>query len=215
MARKYPAAYLCLVITLMVAVPGCGMLSSMLYAVKGERVPAEYEGLIEKTVAIVAVSDTSPYQEDVAARMLSRQVSEILETEVKKIKLVDEAKIDQWRDTNGWENTDFLALGKAVEADRVLVIEISDLRLRDGATLYRGRAAVTTSVYDVTEGKRAFRRHLEEFTYPVTTGQYTSETTEARFRRTYIVMLAQRVARYFYPYNFEDTFALDAKIASS
>ncbi len=211
-----PPVVLIVVLLSMAASGGCGLLSGMLYAVRGEKVPAEYAEFKNKKVAVVAVSDTSPYRDDdVAARMLARQVSETLQTEVKKIELIDEDEIDKWRDSHGWDNTDYAALGKGVGADQVLVIEIADMRLRDGATLYKGRAAVTTTVYDVATGKRPFRRHLEEFTYPVTTGQYTSETTEPRFRRTFIMMLAQRVSRYFYDYNYEDTFALDAKIASS
>lgn len=204
----------CLFVTLPTS--GCvGLLSNLMYAVKGEKVPAEFDELKDKKVAVLAISEDVPYRDDVAARMLARHVSEILQTEVKKITIVDEDAVDQWRDKNGWENMDFQALGKAIETDYVLVFEISNLKLREGATLYRGNCGVNTTVYDIAAGKRPFRRQLDDFSYPVNAGQHTTETTEARFRRTFIVILAQRLARYFYNYDFEDSFALDAKIASS
>jgi hypothetical protein len=190
-------------------------MSNLVYAIKGDKVPAAFDGLKEKRVAVVAVSDASSFQDDPTMRMLSRHFSEILQTQVKDIQLIAEEEIDKWRDQHGWEAADFVALGKGVNADHLIAIEVAGLKLRDGATMYRGRAAVTTSVFEIATGRRVFRRHEEEYTYPVSAGQVTTETTEARFRRTFISMLAQHLARYFYAYDFQDTFALDAKIASS
>jgi hypothetical protein len=204
----------CLILS--TATSGCvGLLSNLMYAVKGEKVPAEFDGLKEKKVAVLAINADSPYQDDVSSRMLARQVTEILQTEVKKIEMLDEDVINQWRDKNGWENMDFQAMGKDIGADMVVVFEMSDLKLKDGATIFRGHCGVNTTVYDVALSKKVFRKSLEDFTYPTNAGQHTTETTEARFRRTFLVMLGQRLARYFYNYDFEDTFALDAKIASS
>ncbi|MFG0288409.1 MAG: hypothetical protein ACF8CQ_09545, partial [Rhodopirellula sp. JB044] len=95
-----------------------------------------------------------------------------------------------------------------------LAIELTDMRLRDGATLYRGRAGVLLTVYDIAEKKVVFRKEIDEFTYPVNAGQYTSETTEPKFRKLFLGMLAQRIARVFHPYDFADTVALDGALAS-
>jgi len=192
---------------------GClGLAANLMNAVRGHTMDAEFDELKEKRVAVVTITDSSQYSDDASARILSRRVADILLTEVKKIDIVREDEVQQWRDRNGWDAIEFIDIGKGVKADKVVAIEMTNLRLRDGATLYRGRAAVTTTVYDVKTGRAEFRRHLDEFTYPETAGQYTSETTEARFRTLYLSVLATRLARFFHPYDYSDTIALDATI---
>jgi hypothetical protein len=179
-----------------------------------DMIPAEHDGLQECTVAVVTVSDSSQYYNDVAARELNRRVSEILTRKVKDIQLVRQDKVEKWRDVNGWDAIDFAEVGKGVEAQKVLGIELSNLRLRDGPTLYRGRSDVAITVIDVETGNVDYERSLDEFTYPNVAGQYTSETTETRFRKLYLGMLAQEIGRSFHPYDMTDRFAIDSAIAS-
>lgn len=192
---------------------GClGLAANLMNVVKGHTVKADFDGLEEKRVAVVTITDSSQYSDDASARILSRRVADILQTEVKKIEIVREDEVQQWRDRNGWDAIEFIDIGRGVKADKVVAIEMTNLRLRDGATLYRGRATVTTTVYDVKTGNAEFRRHLDEFTYPETAGQYTSETTETRFRTLYLSVLASRLSRFFHSYDYSDTVALDATI---
>jgi hypothetical protein len=193
---------------------GCLQMATLMHAAGLDMIPAEFNGLEESTVAVVTVSDSSQYYNDVAARELSRRVSEILTREVKQIQLVRQDKIEQWRDVNGWDAVDFTEIGKGVEAQKVVGIELSNLRLRDGATLYRGRSDVVITVIDVETGNIDYSRALDEFTYPQVAGQYTSETTEVRFRKLYLEMLAQEIGRSFHPYDMTDRFAIDSAIAS-
>jgi hypothetical protein len=194
---------------------GClGIAANLMNVVRGHTVKAEYNGLANKRVAIVTVTDSSQYSDDASARILSRRVAEILGREVKDIKIVREDEVQQWRDRNGWDAIEFLDIGRGVKADKVVGIEMTKLRLRDGATLYRGRAEVTVTVYDIATDTMEFRRHLEEFTYPVSAGMYTSETTESKFRNLFLGVLASKVARYFHGYDFSDTVALDAAIVN-
>jgi hypothetical protein len=202
-----------LMATVLITQSGClGLAANLMNVVKGHSVPAEFEGLEDKRVAIVTLTDSSQYSDDASARILSRRVAEILSAKVKNIELVREDEVQQWRDRNGWDAIEFIDIGKGVKADKVIAIEMTNLRLRDGATLYRGRAAVTTTVYDVKSGKSEFRKHLDEFTYPETAGQYTSETTETRFRTLYLSVLAARISRWFHSYDYSDTVAMDATI---
>ncbi len=192
---------------------GClGLAANLMNVVRGHSVKAEFAGLKEKRVAVITLTDSSQYSDDASARMLSRRVAEILKREIKDIELVREDEVQQWRDSKGWDAIEFIDIGRGVKADKVVAIEMTNLKLRDGATLYRGRATVTTTVYDVATGAEEFRRHLEEFTYPETAGQYTSETTETKFRALYLSVLASRLARFFHSYDYSDTVALDATI---
>lgn len=194
---------------------GCtSALTTVLYAMGADLTPAEYDGLEGKRVAIVVVTDGSQYSDDVTSRTLSRNIGEILKMKVDGVKLVPEEEVDSWKDVNGWEQLDYAALGKGVKASKVVGIELTGLKLREGQTLYRGRANVTTTVYDVETGRKDFRRHLDDFTFPVHTGKYASETTEVRFRRDFLEVLSHRVARYFHRYDPRDSVALDAVIVN-
>lgn len=194
---------------------GClGLAANLVHAVGADKVPAEYKDLKDSHIAIVTVTDSSQYRDDVAARLLSRRVGEILAKEVKGLTLVREDQVEQWRDTNGWDSVDFLSIGQGVKADKVLGIEVTNMRLQDGATLYRGRAEVLINVIDAKTGDVLYKQEIDEFVYPTTTGQYTTETTEAKFQRLYLGMLAKKIARSFYPYDFSETIALDGAIAS-
>lgn len=210
----YASCFTCLLVAIVLLTQsGClGLAANLMNVVKGHTVKAEFKELEGKRVAVVTLTDSSQYSDDASARILSRRVSEILLKEVKDIELVREDEVQQWRDRNGWDAIEFIDIGKGVKADKVIAIEMTNLRLRDGATLYRGRAAVTTTVYDVKSGKTEFRKHLDEFTYPETAGQYTSETTEARFRTLYLSVLAARISRWFHSYDYSDTVAMDAAI---
>ncbi|MGI9474276.1 MAG: hypothetical protein ACR2NZ_22230 [Rubripirellula sp.] len=194
---------------------GClGLASNLMHAVGVDMIPPEYEGLEDMTVAIVTVSDSSQYANDVAAHDLSRKVSEILTNHIKDITLVRGDKIEHWRDINGWDSLDFNEIGEGVDAQKVIGIEMSNLRLRDGATLYRGRSDVSVSVIDVATGKVEYTKSFDEYTYPSVAGQYTSETTETKFRKLYLSMLAKEIGRSFHPYDLSDRIAADSKIAS-
>ena len=192
---------------------GCTGLATFMHAVGVDMIPAEYDGLEDTTVAVVTLTDSSQYSNDVAARELSRFVGEILTKEVDDIQLVREDKIEQWRDVNGWDSLDFDEIGKGVQAEKVLGIEMAQLKLRDGATLYRGRADVVINVIDAATGNVEYTRTLEEFTYPNIAGQYTSETTETKFRRLYLKMLAEEIGRSFHRYDLTDRIAADSQIA--
>ncbi len=200
---------------LLVAASGCmGVFANLYHAVGADKLPAQFEGLKESHVAVVTITDSSQYSDDAAARTLSRRVGEILLSEVKALTLVREDQIEQWRDTNGWDSVDFLSIGKGVKADKVVGIELTNMQLRDGATLFRGRADVMVTVTDTKTGSVLYKHEFDEFTYPISAGQYTTETSEARFQKLYLSMLAKQISRLFHPYDYSDTIANDAAIAS-
>jgi hypothetical protein len=189
------------------------MMSNLMHAAGMDMIPPECTCLEESTLAIITVTNSSR-ADDVAARELSRRVGEVLTQKVDEVTLVREDKIEQWRDVNGWNAIDFASMGQSVKAEKVLAIEVTNMRLRDGATLYRGRADVVIKVFDVETGNIEYTKSLDEYTFPTVAGQYTSETTEARFRRLYLTMLADEIGRSFHPYDMSDRFALDSAIAS-
>ncbi len=188
--------------------------ANFLHAVGADLVPPEYEGFEEKTVAIITATDGSQYSQDVVAREMNRMVGAIISNKIDKVVLVREDQIDQWRDVHGWDENDFTEIGKGVKADKVIAIEVSELRLQEGATLFRGRCEAQVQVIDVATGEVEYTRRLDDFTYPKFAGQDITETTESRFRKLYLTMLSKEIARSFHPYDLTDRYAADSAIAS-
>ncbi|MFK8115120.1 MAG: hypothetical protein AB8B91_23160 [Rubripirellula sp.] len=216
-SRSSRIRFACLAFIAMTALVQCGCLglaSNLMHGLGVDMEPAEYKGLKDSKVAVVTVTDSSQYSDDVGARELSRAVGEIITRKVRGTSLVREEAIDEWRDVNGWDEIDFLKIGKGVEADKVIGIELTDLTLHEGETLFRGRGNVLLRVYDVESGSVEYKRTLAEFEYPTLAGQSVSETTESRFRRLYLSMLGQEIARSFHPYDLTDRIARDSIIAS-
>jgi hypothetical protein len=203
------------VAALTLSLAGClGITSNLMHMVGADMVPAEYDGLEDSRLAIVTVTESTDYKDDVSAQILSKGVGAILTQKVDDVRLVRQSEIDQHRDRVGWENNDPVEMGKAVEADKVLAIELSNLTLRDGKSMFRGKGDIVVVVYDCASGDEVYRREIPEYTFPRTAGQHITETTESRFRKVYLGMLAQEIGRNFHPYDFSDTFALDGAIAS-
>ncbi|MEM9368489.1 MAG: hypothetical protein AAGD07_21045 [Planctomycetota bacterium] len=190
------------------------LVSNVMHAVGADRVPPKFDGLEKSRVAIITMTDRSRYSEDINARLMSRKLGEVLLEKVDDVRIVREDEVQQWRDTHGWENEDLAELGGDLKADLVLAIQLRDLKLREGATLYRGSANVIVQVVDPADGSELFRHEIDDFMYPKTAGQYTTETTETKFRKLYLSMLARQVGRLFHPYDFAETIALDGAIAS-
>ncbi len=199
-----------------VLLPGCAVpfAANLMHAVGANMIPPEYEGLEGKKVAVITSTDGSQYSQDVVAREINRMVGAIVSEEVKKIVLIRQDQIDQWRDVNGWDETDFAAIGKGVKADKVIGIEVTDMRLQEGATLFRGRCEAEVQVIDIASGEVEYRRRLDDYAFPKLAGQDITETTESRFRKLYLSMLSKEIARSFHPYDLSDRYATDSIIAS-
>jgi hypothetical protein len=107
-------------------------------------------------------------------------------------------------------NQNFARLGSQLQADYVLAIDLQNLELKEGATLYRGRCDCSIAVYKVAEGDRAvFRKQIPPLVFP-TAGVPVTDMDEAKFQGMYLTMLANRVARVFHPYDASSDVAIDA-----
>jgi hypothetical protein len=192
---------------------GCvSLAANMLNVFKGADVPAEFKELEDKSVAIVVASD-SGIGSDTTSILMSHYLHGLLREKVKEIRLVGQNEIDKWVKGQDRQSGDFFEIGQGVKADYLVAVEVMNLSLRDGATLFRGKADVTVSVFDMTKTSRpVFRRELQEFTYPSVAGVPTTESDESKFRRTYLLHLANRIGRYFYPSEVGADVAADAKI---
>ncbi len=192
---------------------GCvGLGAQLAYWIKGgNKIDPEFEGMKEKRVAVVCVSNASSYGPNTFCSLLERRIGMALKEQGEEIDVISADEVADWIDSNDWNQMDYRQIGRGVNADLVLGIDVGDLRLHEGQTLYQGHVTLTVTVYDMQDdGKVAFRRTIPDFTFPQNGPRHATEMSEGRFRAMFVEVLAKQVAKYFCPYMFEDDFAKDA-----
>lgn len=192
---------------------GCGLLANAMYVVKGVDLPAEFDDLKENKVAVI-VSTEAGLNNDASAILVSRHISELLGRNVKKIEMINPDEVDRIINDQPIGDRSISVIGSRVRANYVVLVDIENLKLKDGQTLFRGRSNATVSAYRVSEGDRpAFKKSFPEFIYPQN-GTPVTDFDEAQFQRIYLSELSMRIARTFYPYDPSIDVAKDASISS-
>lgn len=190
---------------------GCvNLASNLLYAINGNKAPADYPGFKGKKIAIVCGTEKG-LSNDATATLMTRYLEALLSKNVKEITIVRQDKVDKWLNERNWNETDYAEIGKGVGADQVLAINITNMKLRDGMTLYKGKADISVSVYDVADdGKVVYRKTFPEFEFPKNGGPTVIDTTEPRFHGLFLTVVSKRIATLFYDADPKDHFAEDA-----
>ncbi|NQU25336.1 MAG: hypothetical protein HQ567_28970 [Candidatus Nealsonbacteria bacterium] len=202
--------------TLLAAGSGCRSLFFVpLYLLRGNDIPAEYEGLKKKKVAVVCQSVVmmSMGEQFGAPAELARELNRKLAEGVPKIRMVDQQKVEAWIDEGGGMGGDFdyTELGRDLGAEMVVVVELEGFSLEQSTVLYQGKADVQFTVYDMADGKVTFDKPMPQVVHPPNSGVEKSATREVEFRREFIGVLADRIGRHFYAHDKYADFASDAK----
>ncbi len=192
---------------------GCAQLfATVAYLTVGTDQPAEYPGLKGKKVVVVCRPLAGlQYRDSVAAREVATQVSLLLKDQVPKIKVVEQQKVAEWTDENTWD--EYPEVGKALDADIVVGIELTSFSTYQGPTLYQGRATASVKVFDLKDdNKVVFAKDMQQILYPPDVGiPISAEKSEADFRREFVQVVASRIGRHFYSYDPHDDVAVNAK----
>lgn len=206
-ARTYLAATLLLTL---VAAAGCqASLATAMWLIKGPNIPGEFDQMEEKKVAVVCRAiEFSNFNYANVPKELSRQVSALLGANVSKVQIIDQRKVDEWMDNNLWD--DYVEVGRALEADVVLGLELEKFSIYESQTLYRGKANVTMKLYDCKSGNLLVDKTLPQTVYPPNAAKATSDLQESAFRREFLANLAEEIGRHFYPHDPRANFAADA-----
>ncbi|QGJ69754.1 Hypothetical protein PBC10988_14410 [Planctomycetales bacterium 10988] len=193
--------YLICASLLMLGICGCAApIATLLYVVKGRTTPAECDLLEEKKVAVVCQAPASmQFRTRYVTGELSKLVALGLEKHVRKIEIVDPREVAEWVDENDW--IDPIELGKAVNADLVLAIDLEEFQLKDGQTLFRGKANVLLKIHDVKEDEVIWERIPSQVVWPKHVGIPVQEEQEHQFRLDYLNRLAFEIGKYFYAWD--------------
>lgn len=203
-ARRLLSA--CVVSLLAVVLGGCSTLGTIAYLIQPNDIPAEYDGLRGKHVAVVCRPIVELQFSDAgSARELAGIVGALIRQNVRKVKVISQQEVARWVDENDW--VDYRTLGKAVDADMVVGIDLEQFRIHEGTTLYRGRGSAIVQVFDVEEQDMVFERRIEDFTYPGTGGVPTTDRSESQFRAMFLQIFSRRIARLFHSSESRMTFA--------
>ncbi|MCA9194162.1 MAG: hypothetical protein KDB03_20475 [Planctomycetales bacterium] len=208
---KYRIRLILIVSIALLPLSGCvSFAANLLRAVYGNERPAEFDGLQEKKVAIVCSTDHG-FASNATSAMLMRHIQANLNNNVKEIQLIRPDEVEQWLETHAAAGGDVLEAGKGVGADLVLAVDVVNMSLNDGPTLFRGKADISVSVYDVADGdKLLFERQFPDFAFPNSGGAPVTDTSEAKFRGMFLSVVAQKISGLFYPVDPTTDYALDA-----
>ena len=195
----------------LLVLPGCiGAMSQLMYVIKGHKTPASFDGLSEKKIAVVCISDASAYGPDPLTYSVSNALSIKLARGLKKSTVVPVTQIEEWIDTNGWDQRDFIALGEGVGVDAVVAIDIASYTIHEGSTMFKGKADVTATVYNIDkDGQIEHHYGPNIFEYPKA-GRPAIQTTDRQFEAMYLGQLVIHLANQFCEHDHLDSFANDA-----
>ncbi|MGB8852598.1 MAG: hypothetical protein WCC69_03430 [Pirellulales bacterium] len=198
-----------LCLTVLAALPlfgGCSTLLTVAYLVQPADMPAEFAGLKGKHVAVVCRPIVElEFSDAGSARELARLIDAQLEKNVRKAKIIGQQEVARWLDEHSW--VDYQTVGKSLDADYVVGIDLERFRLHEGSTLYRGRATATVRVYDIDKGEVAFEKRIDDFAFPANSAIPATDRSETEFRGMFLQMLSQRISRLFHAYESRETFA--------
>lgn len=186
------------------------MAANMIHAITGNNRPADYDGLKEKRVAVVCLTDGG-LAADANAAMLTNYIHAGFNSNIKKIDVVRASEVERWIDSHSSQGADYLEIGQGVKADRVVAVEVVNLSVKNGATLYQGKSDISVTVYDIPGGgKILYQKNIPEFVFPKMGGPTITDISEAKFRARYLAIVARTVASQFYPVDATADFAIDA-----
>jgi hypothetical protein len=196
----------------LLATSGCtSALVSALWLIKGPNIPAKCTELRGKRVAVVCRPvTTSLYSNPGVAKDLARKISRLLAREVHNIDVMDQQKVDDWIDTNMWDEYNYPEIGEALEVDLVVGIDLEHFNIYQSQTLYQGKAHYTIQVYECASGDLVYEEHPRQSVYPPNHSIPTQDRQESDFRREFVGVLADEIARHFYPHDPRAYFAFDA-----
>ena len=125
--------------------------------------------------------------------------------------MITQQEIEDWIDRNDWNEIDYIEIGRALNADMVVAIELAWFSSHEGRHCTKAGADMAIRTYDMSQGgKVAFEDEPPQIQFPRSTGQPTGDTAESAFRRRFLEIVSQRIARNFYQFEPKGDFGEDA-----
>ena len=218
-SKRFLAISTCLALMLVISGGCTQLLFTVAYLGGWGDDDAECNVLKGKTVVVVCrPTSTLQFSDPRVAREIARKVAKLLEENVSKIKLVDQRKVDRWTDEHKW--AEFDDVGKALEAEVVVGIDLLQFDLFEAQTLLHGKASVSlrvVSLFKEVDKKKvpdvdvAFEKDFPRITYPPYSSISTADRDPSQFRKEFIDVIANQLARVSYSHDPNDDVGQDAE----
>ncbi len=212
--RKNTFLYICssLIVGICLFNVGCAAVASnLLHAIYGHDQPPEYAGLKKQRIAILAANEQGIMRDSVT-HGIAGTVRMAMAGKLKKASFVTDEEMNRWLIDVTDRYDAVRNVGKGVNADVVIMVKISNMKLMDGKTMYRGVSDVDVELYDVEQDKTMFTKSLPAYTYPQAAAISTTEMDIEKFQKLYVMTVGERVSRYFVSHPMGSGIAEDAKI---
>jgi hypothetical protein len=191
------------------ALTGCSTLLTAAYLLQPADVPAEFNGLRGKHVAVACRPIVElEFSDAGSARELASLVGSQVQAKVRRSRVIGQHEVARWIDENAW--VDYPTLGKSLDADLVVGIDLEQFRLHEGSTLYRGRSTARVRVFDVATKEVLFEKRFDDFSFPANSAIPATDRSEPEFRGMFLQMLSQKISRCFHAYESREVFAEDS-----
>jgi hypothetical protein len=201
--------YLFLLLTL--TLTGCQLIMGTILLVRGTDEAPKYDFLRkgEKRVVIVPRSVYSHSLEvQNAPREIARHINDLLDdpqnTKNKKLRVVEQMKVEAWLDRVHNDFDTFLEVGRdpSIQADIVIGFDIIEFRIRDplNSSLIQGKCVVEVRAFDCATGKPLASETLTIIDPPNVPLQ-GNPRMETQFRAQFISVIAQQIAALFHHHN--------------
>ena len=143
-----------------------------------------------------------------APREIARNIHSLLDdpkvVNNKKLRVVEQSKVEAWLDHSGNDFDTFLEVGrdKSIQADIVIGFDIVEFQIRDprNPSLIQGRCMVEVRAIDCATGRVEASETLTIIDPPSMPLQ-SNPRMDPQFRTQFIQIVAQQIAALFHPHN--------------
>ncbi len=201
---------LLLVAMLLTATTGCtSALLTAMYLTGGSDTQAEFKDLKKKRVVVVCSPQVElKFRNMNAANKIGESVGKLIQKNVSKVDVVKHDEVIDWMDNNTYE--EYAEVGRALEADMVISIDLYDFDIYKGQTIFQGKGSYTLCVTDCSTGETVFEKTPDPTFWPPTGGVPASDQSESQFRNRFIKVFSDQIARTFYSHDHRAYFADDS-----
>ena len=196
------------------ALGGCGaigyLLANIAPELPGPKVAAQYEGLNDRTVAVVVFADMNVLFEHPTVREdVGGAINRELQANLKNVRIIDPRQVVRYQDGHpGWRGEGLPEVGKKLGADSVLYVCLAEFATqeRGSLSLPKGRISGQVSVWDVLPVKAGedpcrWRQESASITLEPPAGTWMDRQ---RLRQATQEAFAQHVVRYFHSYRLKN-----------
>ncbi|MCH7701404.1 MAG: hypothetical protein IID37_06925 [Planctomycetes bacterium] len=193
-----------------VTLTGCTYLIPLFMLGEHKRtIPAEYDGLRNsRTMVLVWAGQETLFDYPYVRLELATYIADKLRNEVEGIELVEPARVEDHIERTLATAFDPAEVGRRFHADKVIYLELLEMRMRrpETPTLLQGRISASVAVFDTradVDDPQRFELATVTVTYPERQPVLNNRGAAELVRQQTYINFAERTAQKFYEYEEE------------